>query len=261
MHVRQLRGQVAQRAAAHAVALALRLEHAVEEAADLRERAAGRVREARIERALDERGDELVEDRVPELFLALEVVVEVALAGAALAQDVVERRGVVAVDVDQTPGRVEDRLAGAPSVPGSTAVGRGLHVYRPVGTTLQRRGAPVKPESTQGSDFKDFGGSRRRPPLPVLPPDVLEHREGFGHRLRGLRVPALVVGALGLGEAGLDQLDLGLAVHRLHRAPGLRQPQELGLGAAARSSRFMARLLPQNSGAATRRAAITTGLG
>ena len=38
-----------------------------------------RIGEARLERALEERGDDLVEDRVAEVFLALEVVVEVPL--------------------------------------------------------------------------------------------------------------------------------------------------------------------------------------
>ena len=137
MDVGQLRDQVAERAAPDAVARALRLEHAVEEAPDLRERPRRRVREARVEGALEERGDDLVEDRVPEVFLALKVVVEVPLADAALAQDVVERRVVVAVDVDE-PGRGgEDGLARGPPVPRLPRRLDGLrrrHLYQPVGT-------------------------------------------------------------------------------------------------------------------------------
>src|SRR5207244_1219828 len=54
VHVRQLGGEIAHGAAAHALAIALRLLETVEEAADLGERRAGRIGEARLQRALDE---------------------------------------------------------------------------------------------------------------------------------------------------------------------------------------------------------------
>src|SRR2546422_185547 len=79
---------------------------------------------------------------VAELFLALEVVVKVALADAALAEHVVERRVVVAVDVDQTARRFENRLARRPpdsaSVPARRCLGDS-HLYQPVGTHLSIR--------------------------------------------------------------------------------------------------------------------------
>ena len=84
MHVGQLGGEVAERAAADAIARALRLEEAIEKAPDLTERVPLGVGEARLERALEERTDDLIQNGVAEIFLALEVVVEVALADAAL---------------------------------------------------------------------------------------------------------------------------------------------------------------------------------
>jgi len=130
VHVGELGGEVAERAAADAVAGALRLEHAIEKAPDLRERVPVRVGEARLERPLEERADDLIQDGVAEVFLALEVVVEVALADAALAQHVVERRVVVAVHADQPARRLEDRLARRAAVPNLDAF-RSLcrHVY------------------------------------------------------------------------------------------------------------------------------------
>jgi len=76
----------------------------------LRQRPALGIRETGLERPFEERRNHLIEDGVAELFLALEVVVEVALADAALTQHVIERGLVVPVDVDQ-PGRgFQDRL-------------------------------------------------------------------------------------------------------------------------------------------------------
>src|SRR5581483_8839295 len=74
VHVRQLGGEVAHHAAAHAVALALRLHHAVQEAANLSQRRRARVGEAWLQRPIEEPVDNLVEDGVTEVFLALEVV-------------------------------------------------------------------------------------------------------------------------------------------------------------------------------------------
>ena len=130
MDVGQLGGKVPERAAADAVARALRLEEAIEKALDLGERVLVGVGEARLERALEERADDLIQDGVAEVFLALEVVVEVPLADTALAQHVVERRVVVAVHADQPTRRLEDRLARRAAVP-NLAVFRGLcrHVY------------------------------------------------------------------------------------------------------------------------------------
>ena len=79
----------------------------------------------------------MIEDRVAELFLALEVVVEVALADIALTEHVVERCVVVAVDVDQTARRFKNRLARRPPYSGFVAARRCLgdsHLYQPVGT-------------------------------------------------------------------------------------------------------------------------------
>src|SRR5207253_11234889 len=60
-----------------AIAGALHLEKAIEEATDLRERLPLGVGEAGLERALEKRADDLIEDGVAQVFLALEVVVEV----------------------------------------------------------------------------------------------------------------------------------------------------------------------------------------
>ena len=130
MHVGQLGGEVAERAAADAIARALRLEEAIEKAPDLTERVPLGVGEARLERALEERTDDLIQNGVAEIFLALEVVVEVPLADATLAENVVQRRVVVAVDVDQPTRRLEDRLAGRAAVSNFSALGRLYrHVY------------------------------------------------------------------------------------------------------------------------------------
>src|SRR5215831_16187266 len=77
---------------------------------DLRHRVGSRVGEGGLERAVEESPHQPVDDGVAELFLALEVVVEVALAHATLSEDVVERRTVVALEVDEAPGRVEDLI-------------------------------------------------------------------------------------------------------------------------------------------------------
>ena len=59
-------------------------------------------------RGIDNTGvRETVDDGVAQFFLTLEVVVEVALAHAAFAEDVVESRAMVALEVDQAGGSVE----------------------------------------------------------------------------------------------------------------------------------------------------------
>ncbi len=101
VHVGELGGEIAHRAAAHAVALPLRVEHAIEERVELVDRIGVRVREGGPEAPLDEGAPDPIDDRVAEIFLALEVVVEVALADPALPQHVVERGGLVALHVDE----------------------------------------------------------------------------------------------------------------------------------------------------------------
>src|SRR4030095_15740318 len=100
------------------------LEDPIEEAADLRQGLPLGIREAGLERALEDRVDDLIEDGVAEVFLALEVVVEVPLADAALAQHVIERGVVIAVHVDQPARGFEDRLAGRAAVPDLSVLGR-----------------------------------------------------------------------------------------------------------------------------------------
>src|SRR5260370_535648 len=82
-------------------------------------------------------GYAILDQIVAEVFLALEVVVEVPLADAALTQDVVERGVVVAVDVDEPCRRGEDDLARGPALlrlrPLVARLGR-RHLYQPVGT-------------------------------------------------------------------------------------------------------------------------------
>src|SRR5262245_12155450 len=117
MHVRELRGQVPERAASHAVARALGLEDAIEEATDLRQRPSSRIREAWVQRLRDEGGHDLIKNRVTEVFLAPEVVIEAALAHAALREQIVQRRGVVALDLHETLGSRDDHLSGLLAFP------------------------------------------------------------------------------------------------------------------------------------------------
>src|SRR5215467_15236979 len=77
---------------------------------DLRHRVGSRVGEGGLERTVEESPHQPVDDGVAKLFLALEVVVEVALAHAALPEDVVERRTVIALEVDEAPSRVQDLI-------------------------------------------------------------------------------------------------------------------------------------------------------
>src|SRR5262249_39755557 len=110
VNVRELGGEVTHRAASDTVALALIVEDAVEQLVGLRHRIGFRVGEGGLEREVEEGPRQPVDDGVAELCLALEVVVEVALAHAALSEDGVERRAVVALEVDEAPGRVEDLI-------------------------------------------------------------------------------------------------------------------------------------------------------
>src|SRR6185503_10914573 len=112
VHVGELGCEIAHRATAHAVALPLRVEHAVEEGVELAHRIGVRIREGRSETALDEGAPDPIDDRVAQVFLALEVVVEVALADPALPQDIVERGGLIALHVDESGGGVENLIAG-----------------------------------------------------------------------------------------------------------------------------------------------------
>src|SRR5262249_59695557 len=84
VNVRELGGEVTHRAASATVALALIVEDAVEQLMGLRHRIGSRVGEGGLEREVEEGSHQPVDDGVAELFLALEVVVEVALAHAAL---------------------------------------------------------------------------------------------------------------------------------------------------------------------------------
>src|SRR5215470_1596930 len=108
---------------------------------DLRHRVGSRIGEGGLERAIEEGPHQPIDDGVAELFLALEIVVEVALAHAALPQDVVERRTVVALEVDEAPGRVQDLIPRHGSLRalciGQHRVPRGSHgrgLYQTVGT-------------------------------------------------------------------------------------------------------------------------------
>src|SRR3989441_13103127 len=104
------------RSAADAVALALGFHHAIKKTPDLGQRFNARVRKAGIDGALDERADNPVQDRVTELFLAPEVVVEAPLADVARGEDVVERSGIVALDLHEPRRCRDDGIAGRLSV-------------------------------------------------------------------------------------------------------------------------------------------------
>jgi len=109
--VRQLGGKIAHGTAPDTVALPLVVEDPLEEVVDLGDGVRRGIRERRFERPFGEPMDQPVDDGEPQLFLAPEVVVEVALADAGLAEHVVQRGVVVAVHVDQPARRLEDRLA------------------------------------------------------------------------------------------------------------------------------------------------------
>ena len=64
-----------------------------------------------------------VEDRVPEVLLRPEVVIEITLSGATLPEDVVERSPMVALDGHEPGGHFEDLLLD----------GRGTHWAVPTG--------------------------------------------------------------------------------------------------------------------------------
>src|SRR5262249_46132010 len=103
-----------------------------------------------LERLAEKRGDDLVEDRVAEIFLALEVMVKITLADSALPQHVVQGGRLIPPEVHQPGGRFEDRLARLPPVPclvSRDRLNRLCHLYRPVGTPYaEGRGAssPLK---------------------------------------------------------------------------------------------------------------------
>src|SRR5262249_32820694 len=82
--------------------------------AGLRRRGDGirrRVGEGRLERARDEPLHHLLDDRVAEVFLASEVVVEVPLADAALPEHVVQGGAMVSLQVDEPGGGGEDLIS------------------------------------------------------------------------------------------------------------------------------------------------------
>src|SRR6185436_1857618 len=112
VNVGQLAGEIAHGAAAHAVALALDLEQPIQERAHLVERIGGGIDEGRLQGALQEALHHAIDDGEPKVFLAAEVVIEVALADSALPQHVVERGAVIAAQVDEPRRRVQDLVAG-----------------------------------------------------------------------------------------------------------------------------------------------------
>src|SRR6185295_19408183 len=101
VHVGQLGGQIAKETATHAVTFVQRVPDAPEEAPDLIQSRALRIFEARLDPARDEQLDDAIEDRVAEVFLASEVVIEIALSYSAGAQHVIERRVLIPLEVDQ----------------------------------------------------------------------------------------------------------------------------------------------------------------
>jgi hypothetical protein len=112
VHVRKLAGQVPHHAPAHAVALPLRVQDAIQERVDLGDRIRIDIREGRAQAALDEGPGRPIDDRVAQVLLALEVVVEVALPDPALPEDVVERGRLISLHVHEPRGRVDDLIAG-----------------------------------------------------------------------------------------------------------------------------------------------------
>src|SRR6185295_9233611 len=138
VHVAELAGEVAPEAPADAIGLSLRLEHPVQEAEDLPQALGDGVGEARLQRALDEAADELVEDREAEVFLAPEVVVKVAFSDSTLPKHVVQRGVLIAAHVHEPRGSLDDRLPGGTAVAGTArgawCLGGGHLLYQPVGT-------------------------------------------------------------------------------------------------------------------------------
>ena len=119
----QLGGEVADGAAADAVPGALGRQDLVEEGLDLGERVAGVVSEDGGQGPGLEPVEQPVEDRVPEVLLRPEVVIEITLSGTTLPEDVVERSPVVALDGHEPGGHLEDLLLD----------GRGTHWAVPTG--------------------------------------------------------------------------------------------------------------------------------
>src|SRR5262245_50190677 len=105
---------------------------------DLGHRVRTAVREDGVERASDEGLHHAIDDCVPQVFLALEVVVEVPLSDPALSQDVIEGGTVVAAEVDEAGRGVEDLIAGRRTLRTLGCCSGGRHVclhltmYQPV---------------------------------------------------------------------------------------------------------------------------------
>jgi hypothetical protein len=104
VHIGQLGGEIAHRAAPDTLALPLVLEQPIEKHVDLLDGISLGIRECRLERALREAVDESIHDGEAELLLAPEVVVKIAFADPAFPQHIVERRAVVAPQINE-PGR------------------------------------------------------------------------------------------------------------------------------------------------------------
>ena len=134
-------GEIAHRAAPHTVALALRSSTRSKKAWMLGHRIGVGIREGRSQAALDECLGDAIDDRVAQVFLALEVVVEVALADSALAEHVVQRGGLVALHVDEPGGRVQDLVPRGRAL-GASRLGLGLGLADIPGSVRHRRPLP-----------------------------------------------------------------------------------------------------------------------
>ena len=106
----QLGGEIADGAAANAVPGTLGRQDLVEEGLDLGERVPRVISEDGGEGPRLEPVEQPVEDGVPEVLFRPEVVVEITFSGATLAEDVVERRPMVALDGHEPGGHLEDLL-------------------------------------------------------------------------------------------------------------------------------------------------------
>jgi hypothetical protein len=106
----QLGGQVAEGAAAHAVPSALIGQDLVEKLLHLTQGVAVDILEDGRQRPRLEPPEEPVEDGVAQLLFGVEVMIEIALSGSTLPEDLVERGAVVPAGCHQPGGDLQDLL-------------------------------------------------------------------------------------------------------------------------------------------------------